>query len=140
MNEQELLALEDKRFAAMIARDFAALDKLVHDELLYTHSSGVTDTKASWLEAMKSGKIKYKSASCSERQVRFFGEIALDPRARGDPGRNRRPAQVAAADVPQRVDKHAAGLEVRRLAVHVRCRRERSMSAISRVAAKTPGC
>ena len=77
MNEQEILGLEDKRFAAMVARDFAALDKLVHDELLYTHSSGVTDTKPSWLESMKSGKVKYKSASCSERQVKFFGEVAL---------------------------------------------------------------
>jgi ketosteroid isomerase-like protein len=77
MNEQEILGLEDKRFAAMVARDFAALDKLVHDELLYTHSSGVTDSKPSWLESMKSGKVKYKSASCSERQVRFFGDVAL---------------------------------------------------------------
>jgi ketosteroid isomerase-like protein len=77
MSEQEILGLEDKRFAAMVARDFAALDKLVHDELLYTHSSGVTDSKPSWLESMKSGKVKYKSASCSERQVRFFGDVAL---------------------------------------------------------------
>ena len=77
MNEKEILALEDKRFATMIARDFAALDKMVHDDLLYTHSSGVTDSKASWLESMKSGKVKYKSASCSERQVKFFGEVAL---------------------------------------------------------------
>ena len=77
MSEKEILGLEDTRFGAMIARDFAALDKLVHDELLYTHSSGVTDTKASWLESMKSGKVKYKSASCSERQVKFFGEVAL---------------------------------------------------------------
>jgi hypothetical protein len=77
MSEQEILGLEDQRFAAMVARDFAALDKLTHDGLLYTHSSGVTDTKPSWLESMKSGKVKYKSASCSERQVRFFGEVAL---------------------------------------------------------------
>ncbi|HEU5176853.1 MAG TPA: nuclear transport factor 2 family protein [Burkholderiales bacterium] len=77
MNEKEILSLEDKRFAAMVARDFAALEKITHDELLYTHSSGVTDSKASWLESMKSGKVKYKSASCSERQVKFFGEVAL---------------------------------------------------------------
>jgi len=77
MNEKEILSLEDKRFAAMIARDFAALEKMTHDELLYTHSSGVTDSKASWLESMKSGKVKYKGASCSERQVKFFGEVAL---------------------------------------------------------------
>ena len=77
MSEQEILGLEDKRFAAMVARDFAALEKFTHDELLYTNSSGVTDTKPSWLESMKSGKVKYKSASCSERQVRFFGDVAL---------------------------------------------------------------
>lgn len=76
-NDKEILGLEDQRFAAMIARDFAALDKLVHGELLYTHSSGLTDTKASWLDSMKSGKTKYKSVSCSERQVRFFGDVAL---------------------------------------------------------------
>jgi hypothetical protein len=71
------MGLEDKRFGAMIARDFAALDKLVHDQLLYTHSSGVTDSKATWLESMKSGKVKYKSVNCSERKVRFFGDVAL---------------------------------------------------------------
>ena len=75
--EKEMLGLEDKRFAAMVARDFAALEKMTHDELLYTHSSGVTDNKASWLESMKSGKVRYKSASCSERQVKLFGEVAL---------------------------------------------------------------
>jgi len=49
----------------------------VHEQLLYTHSSGVTDTRASWLESMKSGRVKYKSASCSERKVRLFGDVAL---------------------------------------------------------------
>jgi hypothetical protein len=75
--EKEILGLEDKRFGAMIARDFAGLEKLVHEQLLYTHSSGVTDSKASWLESMKSGKVKYKSVNCSERKVRFFGDVAL---------------------------------------------------------------
>jgi hypothetical protein len=43
MNEKEILALEDKRFGAMIARDFKALEAMLHGDLLYTHSSGVTD-------------------------------------------------------------------------------------------------
>jgi hypothetical protein len=77
MNEQEILGLEDKRFGAMIARDFAALDKLVHEQLLYTHSSGVTDTKPTWIESMQSGKVKYKSVKCSDRKARFFGDVAL---------------------------------------------------------------
>jgi ketosteroid isomerase-like protein len=58
-------------------KEVLGLEKMVHDDLLYTHSSGLTDTKASWLESMKSGKVKYKSANCSEHQVRFFGEVAL---------------------------------------------------------------
>ena len=77
MNDKEVLSLEDNRFAAMVARDFAALEKMTHEDMLYTHSSGVTDTKASWLESMKSGRVKYKSASCTDRQVRLFGDVAL---------------------------------------------------------------
>jgi ketosteroid isomerase-like protein len=76
-SEKEILALEDQRLAAMIARDFAKLESMVHDQLLYTHSSGVVDGKASWLESMKSGKVRYKKASCTERKVRAFGDVAL---------------------------------------------------------------
>ncbi len=75
--EKEILALEDRRCAAMTAGDLASLEKLLHDELLYTHSSGVTDTKASWLLSMKSGKTRYKSVKCSGQQVRVFGDVAL---------------------------------------------------------------
>ncbi len=78
MNEEnEILALEDKRFAAMIAADLGALAPMVHEELLYTHSSGITDTKASWLDSMRSGKVKYRSARCSERKVRVVNDVAL---------------------------------------------------------------
>ncbi|HXI36856.1 MAG TPA: nuclear transport factor 2 family protein [Burkholderiales bacterium] len=74
--EKEILALEDKRFAAMVG-DLAALEALLHDDLLYTHSSGLTDTKASWLASMRSGKTRYKSGTWSERKVRFAGDTAL---------------------------------------------------------------
>jgi ketosteroid isomerase-like protein len=77
VNEKEILTLEDKRFGAMIAGDFKALEAMVHGDLLYTHSSGVTDTKASWLQSMQSGKAKYKSVNCTDRKVRVIGEVAL---------------------------------------------------------------
>ena len=75
--EKDILALEDRRLAAMIAKDFGALEALVHEQLLYTHSSGITDTKASWLESMKSGKVKYKSATGVDRKVRVINDMAL---------------------------------------------------------------
>jgi hypothetical protein len=77
MSEKEVLGLEDKRFGAMIKGDVNALDAMVHDQLLYTHSSGNTDTKPSWLESIKSGKTKYKAVNCSDRKVRLFGDVAL---------------------------------------------------------------
>jgi ketosteroid isomerase-like protein len=81
-SEKEILDLEDKRYAAMCGGDFAALDfaaleRMLHDELLYTHSSGLTDTKATWLASLRSGKTKYKSAVCSDYKVRLAGDTAL---------------------------------------------------------------
>src|SRR5262249_2167280 len=76
-SEKEILALEDKRFAAMIGGDWKTVQGLAHDQLLYTHSSAITDTKARWLESMTSGKTKYKSASFTDRKVRMIGDAAL---------------------------------------------------------------
>jgi ketosteroid isomerase-like protein len=76
-SDKEILALEDKRCAAMCGGDFAALEAMLHDELLYTHSSGLTDTKATWLASLRSGKTKYKSATCSDRKVRLVGDTAF---------------------------------------------------------------
>jgi len=76
-SEKEILSLEEQRYSAMTGGDFSALEALVHDQLLYTHSSGLTDTKASWLEALKSGKTRYKSAKITEQKVRMLGDVAL---------------------------------------------------------------
>ncbi len=76
-SEKEILSLEEKRYAAMTGSDFGALEALLHDQLLYTHSSGVTDTKASWLESLKSGKTRYKSAKITDQKVRMLGDVAL---------------------------------------------------------------
>ena len=76
-NAAEILALEDKRYAAMTTNDLAALEALFHDEMIYTHSSAVVDTKASYLEALRSGKTRYKTAKRFEEKVRFSGETAL---------------------------------------------------------------
>ena len=77
MTSEGILALEDKRFAAMMARDFKALDALVHDDLVYTHSHGGGDTKASWLDAMRSGKTHYRRIVAGERTARLYGDTAL---------------------------------------------------------------
>jgi ketosteroid isomerase-like protein len=76
-SEKEILALEDRRDASMTGGDYGALEALLHDELLYTHSSGRTDTKASWLDSLRCGKTRYKSAVFGARKVRMLGDTAL---------------------------------------------------------------
>lgn len=76
-NEKEILALEDKRYAAMTANDLKSLEAMFHDDLVYTHSSAVVDDKASYLEALRSGKFRYKAAKRMEEKVRFTGDTAL---------------------------------------------------------------
>ena len=75
--EKEILALEDRRYAAMTANDLDALAAMFHDDLVYTHSSAVVDDKASYLEALRSGKTRYRSAKRFEERVRFAGDTAL---------------------------------------------------------------
>jgi ketosteroid isomerase-like protein len=73
----EVLAADRARYDAMIAQDFAALDRLLADDLLYTHSTAVTDTKAQYLAALRSGKYRYKVARCEGVTVRIHGTTAI---------------------------------------------------------------
>ena len=77
MDARGIEALEARRYAAMTGHDLATLAELLHDELIYTHSSGVVDTKASYLEALGSGRLRYRSAACSDITVRLLGTSAL---------------------------------------------------------------
>jgi ketosteroid isomerase-like protein len=75
--EKEILALEDVRFKAMMSGDVKLLDGLLHEDLIYTHSSAVLDTKASYLEAIRTGKTHYRSQKRFEERVRMCGDCAL---------------------------------------------------------------
>jgi hypothetical protein len=55
-----ILDLDATRRAAMVKRDFVTLDALLADDLSYTHSGGMTDTKGSFLKAIREGKEKYR--------------------------------------------------------------------------------
>ena len=75
--EDEILAVEKQRVDALTHSDFAALDRILSDDLLYTHSSGVTETKAEYLGQLKAGTLKYVSVEHRETRVRLFGSTAL---------------------------------------------------------------
>jgi ketosteroid isomerase-like protein len=69
--------LENRRYAAMTGKDLTALAALLHEDLVYTHSSGAVDTKASYLEALASGRLSYLRATRSDTLIRLHGGCAL---------------------------------------------------------------
>jgi ketosteroid isomerase-like protein len=76
-NEAEVRAHEDRRFQAMVAGDGAALEKLLHDGLVYTHSSASVDSKASFVEAVVSRRSGYQKIERPEEKIQVYGDSAV---------------------------------------------------------------
>lgn len=73
----EALAAEDARYAAQTGNDFAAMEKLFGDDLVYIHSSSAVDDKAAYIESMRSGTVVYRVMNRSDVKVRTYGCIAI---------------------------------------------------------------
>ncbi len=74
---EEIIALEDQRIEAMVKGDVEALGRILADDLIYTHTTARIDTKASFIEAVKTGKSNYKSVERKDVEVRQFGDTAV---------------------------------------------------------------
>ena len=66
---QAVLKAEERRRQALLAGDLNALDALLSPALVYIHSSGGQDSKASYLEHMRSGSLQYQSMSFEALQA-----------------------------------------------------------------------
>jgi ketosteroid isomerase-like protein len=77
--EQQVVQAEKDRFAAMIKGDRPALEKLLADDLTYTHSSALFETKEQFIKSVTSGNIDYVSIEPSETdwKVRVDGNTAI---------------------------------------------------------------
>jgi len=73
----EALQAEDARYDAQIENDLDALEQLIGKELVYIHSSSVQDSKASFIESLRSEKVIYHSMERSDTKVRTFGNVAI---------------------------------------------------------------
>jgi ketosteroid isomerase-like protein len=71
---EAVTALERARFAALQANDLPALETMLAPDLRYCHSTGVCETRAEFLAALRSGQMRYRRIEV----------LALEPRAVGD--------------------------------------------------------
>ena len=76
-DEKAVLAAEKQLAAAMVKADVGALDKLLGDDLVYTHSNAKTESKADVLQVFKTGSTKYKSVDFNTTKARQFGNVVV---------------------------------------------------------------
>ena len=75
--EKAIAAAEDKYVQAMLHQDGATLTKLLGDDLLYTHSSNKTETKADVLKVMETKSLTYKEITFSNVHMRQYGNTVI---------------------------------------------------------------
>ncbi|GAA4671761.1 nuclear transport factor 2 family protein [Gordonia humi] len=68
---------EDARFQAMIDGDVDAFARLCHPDLVYTHSSGVTDTLDEYLAKVREGFYVYHRVDHPIHDIRIVDDVAL---------------------------------------------------------------
>ncbi len=75
--EEAILQAEKQRFASMIKKDMNGLREILADDLVYTHSNGLTENKEQYLQGLASGKSVYYAIQPEETKVRLYGNIAF---------------------------------------------------------------
>ena len=73
----QVRAADDRRYAAMIAADVAALAELLSDRAVYTHSYGGRDTKQEFLDKLATGDLVYHRLEHPVTDVIVLGDAAV---------------------------------------------------------------
>ena len=75
--DKDVLAEIDTWKQAALKGDAAALGKIYHDGLAYTHSNGMTQTKAVAIEAETNATGVYKGIAMRDVEVHVYGDTAI---------------------------------------------------------------
>lgn len=75
--EDDLRTQEKAWAAAVLARDFAALEKIYADELIYAHSTGAIESKQDYLERLRKGAQRYDGITHEKIRAVSYGDSAV---------------------------------------------------------------
>ena len=73
----DIAPVERALYRAMIAHDFAALDALLADDVVYIHSTAVAETKAEYFAGIRKGLYEYGAIDSSGVTLRHCGDVAI---------------------------------------------------------------
>ena len=73
----EVKAAENEWLTGITKNDFRKLDLVLAEDLMYLHSTGVMDSKASYVKSLQTGKQKYVSGKINDLKIRVYGQTAV---------------------------------------------------------------
>ena len=76
-NAEKIIELDRQRMDAMAKKDIATLNKLISNDLVYTHSSARLDTKRSLIGNMESGGTVYTAVEPSDVKAQDLGDAVV---------------------------------------------------------------
>ena len=75
--EKEVLAAMETWKQAMVTKDRAKFDKVLHPDVSYAHSSGLIETKAQAIDHVVKGTAVWEAVNFADTRVRVLGNTAL---------------------------------------------------------------
>jgi len=75
--EQDIIKLEQTVTDAQFKKDRAALERLLADDYLYTHSNGSVLNKAQEIAESMSSDVQWTDSKFADLKVRIFGDVAV---------------------------------------------------------------
>jgi hypothetical protein len=76
-NAEKIIELDRQRMAATAEKDVSKLDRIIADDLIYTHSSARVDTKKTLIGAMESGATVYTAVEPSDVVAQDLGDAVV---------------------------------------------------------------
>ena len=76
-SQEEIRKLEEERNRAILAGDFATLERMTSDDYTFITLRGEMRTKAEIVQGFKSGTFHYQSREISDLNVRVYGDTAV---------------------------------------------------------------
>ena len=73
----EILALSLEKFRWKTEGDFAALENLFDDDMVFVHLTGDITTKAEWMLQLRAGTFRYDRIEPHEATVSVYGSTAV---------------------------------------------------------------
>jgi ketosteroid isomerase-like protein len=84
--EQAVMRIERELLSALLKGDASANEKYLADSYMFTGPDGTVETKAQAVHDLKSGDLKFQSASLDGAKVQVYGDTAIVTYSSNDKG------------------------------------------------------